>query len=194
MNERKSQFDLKSVLDKVEEKWESAFFATRWVLVPAYIVLILSLLILVVKAAQAFWSIWLVFLTLSETETIVRVLHIVDIVLVLNLVLMVIFVGYINFVSTIDGKKNEAWETKDKPSWMDDLDYAGLKVKLLGSILAISSVKLLTYSIELDRSTAINEQKFIWLIAIQITMVVSVVCLAITNRIKSDKSKKTTGK
>ncbi len=168
------------VLNRLEDLWEHFFYSVRWALVPAYMILILCLVVLIAKTAQSFWRMLVHFVDLTETETIVRVLSIVDIVLVVNLLLMIIFVGYTNFVSKIDDQR----KLRDKPGWMETLGYSGLKVQLLGSILAISSVKLLSYSIELDQSGEINERKFIWLIAIQLTFVVSVVCLAITNRLK----------
>lgn len=186
MSDDQPKVSIQGILNRIESVWERLFFMTRWLLVPAYVVLIASLGILVAKAFMAFWRVCREFLHQTETETIVSVLHIVDIVLVLNLVLMVIFVGYINFISTLDEQGEGQEKKKDKPGWMDDLDYSGLKVQLLGSILAISSVKLLTYSIELDRDTLVSREKFIWLIAIQVTMVLSVVCLAITNRIKPE--------
>lgn len=167
-------------LNKLEDLWEHFFYSVRWALVPAYMILILCLIVLIAKTAQSFWKTVLNFINLTETETIVRILSIVDIVLVINLLLMIIFVGYTNFVSKIDDQR----KLRDKPGWMETLGYSGLKVQLLGSILAISSVKLLSYSIELDQSGSIDEKKFIWLIAIQMTFVVSVVCLAITNRLK----------
>ena len=51
---------------------------------------------------------------------------------VMNLVLMVLFVGYVNFVSVIRPEKEEDW-----PKWMGYLDYSGLKIQLLGSIIAV---------------------------------------------------------
>lgn len=128
----------RAFLSGIEHIWESMFFRTRWVLIAAYAILIACLFLLVVKTAQSFWKVATEFLAYSETETIVKVLSIVDIVLVINLLLMIIFVGYTNFVSRIEDSNKRL---RDKPGWMETLGYSGLKVQLLGSILAISSVK-----------------------------------------------------
>ena len=65
--------------------------------------------------------------------------YIVDLALIGNLILIVLFSGYENFVSKIDVAKN----SKDKPSWMGKVDFSGLKLKLIASIVAISSIGLL---------------------------------------------------
>jgi uncharacterized protein (TIGR00645 family) len=76
----------------------------------------------------------------AQTKAIAQVLVLVDLILVMNLVLMVIFVGYVNFVSPIHPS---ATRKEDWPKWMGHLDYSGLKVQLLGSIIAVSSISIL---------------------------------------------------
>ena len=62
----------------------------------------------------------------------------VDLALLGNLVLMVTFVGYENFVS-----KLHATDHEDRPDWMEFIDFGGLKLKPLSSIVAISAIHLL---------------------------------------------------
>jgi len=112
---------------------------------------------------------------------VVRVLGVVDIVLVMNLVLMVIFVGYVNFVSKIHFHKSE-----DKPEWLDKLSYSGLKVQLMGSILAISSVKLLRSYFALGTAGSMAPKDLVWLVGIYTTFVFALICVAITNKLHGD--------
>ena len=65
-------------------------------------------------------------------------LTLVDLALTGALLLIVIFSGYENFVSRIDHTT-----TATGPSWMASIDFTALKIKLLGSIVAISAIQLL---------------------------------------------------
>ena len=56
--------------------------------------------------------------------------------------LIIIFADYENFVSKIDTRDSE-----DRPSWMGRVSFSDLKLKLIGSIVAISGIELLKYSI-----------------------------------------------
>ena len=49
-----------------------------------------------------------------------------------------IFSGYENFVARIESAPEE-----DRPSWTGTLDFGGLKLKLIASIVAISGIHLL---------------------------------------------------
>lgn len=71
----------------------------------------------------------------TQNDVILALLTLVDLVLVANLVLMVVFSGYENFVSKID-----VHDHPDRPEWMGKLDSGGLKLKLIASIVAISSI------------------------------------------------------
>jgi uncharacterized protein (TIGR00645 family) len=81
----------------------------------------------------------------SESEIVLAVLALVDLSLVANLLLIVIFSGYENFVSKINTKGHE-----DRPEWMGQLDFAGLKIKVVASIVAISAIELLKSFVNLS--------------------------------------------
>jgi len=106
------------------------------------------------------------------------VLHIVDLALIGNLVLMVIFAGYENFVSKIGVAQN----SEDKPSWMGKVDFSGLKLKLIASIVAISGINLLETFLDIGTKT---EQELRWMVIIHLVFVVSGVMLAIMDYIAS---------
>ena len=91
-----------------------------------------------VKFAQESWHIVTHTLAMTESEAVLAVLSLIDITLTGNLLLMVLFAGYENFVSKMD-----IGEHKDRPDWMGKVDFAGLKLKLVASIVAISGINLL---------------------------------------------------
>ena len=138
------------MLKKLENFLENFIFNSRWLLTPIYIVLVLTLIIIGVKTVQEFlYEITYIF-EMSVNDLLIFVLHIVDLALVGNLVLMVIFAGYENFVSKID----IANSSEDKPEWMGKLDFSGLKLKLIASIVAISSIGLLEAFIDVGSKTS----------------------------------------
>ena len=129
---------------------ERAMFSSRWALAPVYVALCLTLLVITYKVIALFIYEITHLNELTLNELLVFVLHIVDLALVGNLVLMVIFAGYENFVSKID----IANKSEDKPEWMGKLDFSGLKLKLIASIVAISSIGLLEAFIDVDSKTS----------------------------------------
>lgn len=172
--------NIHAMRDRAEDYLERSIFAVRWVLVPGYLVLAVALIILAYKSVGELFRFVSGAGSLDETGIVAQTLSIVDLILVMNLVLMVIFVGYINFVSKIHPQKEE-----DRPQWMDTLDYSGLKVQLIGSIIAIASVKLLRLYIDIGDDTAIAAaQRITWLIAIYLTLIGAILILAIVNRLK----------
>lgn len=103
--------------------------------------------------------------TLSYNEWIIQVLELLDLSLLANLVLIVAFSGYENFVSKIDVAENHV----DRPSWMGRLDFSGLKLKIIGSIVAISLVELLQDFLNVSQAMDFNVE--FWRIALHLTFV-----------------------
>ena len=75
---------------------------------------------------------------LEPHQLIVLALTLCDTVLIANLVVIVIISGYENFVSKIDVEYKTG-----EPVWIKRLSHAGVKLKIAGSIVAISSISLL---------------------------------------------------
>ncbi|MCC7275155.1 MAG: YqhA family protein, partial [Alphaproteobacteria bacterium] len=99
--------------------------------------------------------------------------------LVANLVLMVILSGYENFVSKIDVRDHP-----DRPDWMGKLDFGGLKLKLISSIVAISSIQLLKTFMNVEKS---SDRELGWMIAIHALFIVSGLILAFTEKLSAKK-------
>lgn len=150
-------------------------FASRWLLAPIYVGLAGALVFLVVKFIQEFFHIIPTLLSASETDVILAVLSLVDISLAGNLLVMVIFAGYENFVSKID-----TGDSEDRPSWMGKVDYSGLKLKMIASIVAISAIQLLKAFLHVKDLTS---EELAWMVGLHMAFVVSGVLLALMDRI-----------
>ena len=99
--------------------------------------------------------------------------------LVGNLILIVVFSGYENFVSRIDTAGNPNW-----PIWITRIDFAGLKQKLLASIVAISAIHVLEAFLNIDAS--FDATKMTWLVAVHLVFVISALLLALSDRWGAD--------
>jgi len=155
---------------KAEHALERVIFGSRWLLAPFYLGLIVCLAVLLVKFVQELVHIVPGVLTMRETDVILAVLTMVDLSLAGNLLLMVIFAGYENFVSRID-----VADEKDRPEWMGKVDYSGLKLKLVASIVAISAIHLLKSFMDVNEK---SDRELAWLVGIHMAFVVSGVLLA----------------
>jgi uncharacterized protein (TIGR00645 family) len=168
------------MLKKVETALERTMFNSRWLLAPFYIGLVGAVFLLLVKFIQEFIHVAPHILDSSETEAILAILSLVDMSLVANLLLIIIFSGYENFVSKIDAAGHE-----DKPEWMGKVDFSGLKLKLIASIVAISAIELLKAFVNLDK--VLNADQLKWKVGIHITLVVSGVLFALMDRLAESK-------
>ncbi len=171
----------------IEKGLELLIFNSRWILAPFYLGLVVSMLILLVKFAQEFFHVSAHILDGTESEVILAILTLVDMSLVANLLLIIIFSGYENFVSKIDTAGHE-----DRPEWMGKVDFSGLKVKLIASIVAISAIELLkafvNISIAIDDLTepaewSVSDTKLAWKVGIHAMLVVSGLLFAMMDRI-----------
>ena len=90
--------------------------------------------------------------------------------------MIVIFAGYENFVSKI----GSAVDSEDRPNWMGSVDYSGLKIKLIGSLVAISVIELLKDF--MDANSGVSDG-LKWRIGIHITFVISGVLFAVMDYI-----------
>lgn len=137
-----------------------------------YLILIVVLILILYKFVMDVGHFIMIMNTLSENEWIIHVLQLLDLTLVANLVLIVALSGYENFVSKIDVAENHI----DRPSWMGRLDFSGLKLKIIGSVVAISIIELLQDF--LNVSTTMNFDVEFWRIALHLTFVLTGVVFA----------------
>lgn len=162
---------------RLEDSFERSLFAARWLLAPMYLGLVGALLMLVIVFMRELFYYGTQVLTMENEDVILAVLSLIDISLAGNLVLIVLFSGYENFVSRFD-----IADERERPSWMGTVDFAGLKLKLIASIVAISGIHLLKWFMEIgeyEAGTFNDIPQLRWLVIIHITFVVSGVFLAL---------------
>jgi len=169
----------------VLERWlEAGLFRSRWLMAPFYVGLVIALAGLVIVFANEAWHEFSHLFTMSPEEAILMVLSLIDLSLAGNLLLIVIFSGYENFVSKIDTGDDE-----DRPGWMGTVDFSGLKMKLIASIVAISAIALLKAFMELAEGHPLEDRHLTWLVVIHLTFVVSGVLLALMDWLASKTDK-----
>jgi uncharacterized protein (TIGR00645 family) len=160
-----------SAMSRIENAMEQFLFASRWLMAPFYLGLVVALALLMLKFIQEIIHFLPNILDMKETDLILWILSLIDLSLAGNLLPIVIFSGYENFVS-----KMHVGEHEDKPSWLGKVDFGGLKLKLVASIVAISAIQLLKTFMDISHVT--EEQAF-WQVVVHITFVVSGVLLAV---------------
>ena len=171
--------------NNAERMLEKFLFASRWLMAPMYLGLVLALGMLAVVFLRELFQYAPQVMTMKAEDVILVVLTLIDLTLAGNLLLIVLFSGYENFVSKFDFDTGA-----DRPDWMGKVDFSGLKMKLIASIVAISAIDLLKWfmSIE-DMSDAEMDRKFYWLVVIHLTFVVSGVLMALMDYLASKADK-----
>src|SRR5690606_24964695 len=159
----------------IERMIEKTLFASRWLLAPLYLGLALALLALGIKFLQEILHLFAELVHMPDTNLILAMLALVDMTLVGSLVVMVMFSGYENFVSRIDLE-----EGADRLNWLGKLDAGTLKLKVAASIVAISSIHLLSVFM---RAQDMANDKLLWYVILHLTFVVSAVLLAVLDRL-----------
>ena len=155
----------------IERAIEQAIYSSRWLMAPIYLGLIAALALLIVIFFRELADAVPDILSMDESDAILLILTLVDISLAGNLVLIILFSGYENFVSKIGPAQH-----RDRQSWMGTVDFAGLKAKLIASIVAISAIHLLKIFMDLNAYTL---EQLTWYTIIHISFVVSGVGFAI---------------
>jgi uncharacterized protein (TIGR00645 family) len=170
-------------------------------LAPFYVGLVIGIALVLVKFVQDLLHVaWPLqhMLELSESDLILAVLTLVDMSLVSNLLLIIIFSGYENFVSKINTAGHE-----DRPDWMGKVDFSGLKVKVIASIVAISAIELLKSFVHVGTELAASagepwewtstDKAIAWKVVIHLILVFSGVLFALMDKIAESASQHRAG-
>jgi uncharacterized protein (TIGR00645 family) len=168
-------------MNSIEKRLEAAIFNSRWLLAPFYAGLVFSMAILLVTFVREFAHLVPQLFTAKTGEVIAGVLSLVDIVMVANLILLVVFAGYENFVSKIDTSDHE-----DRPDWMGLVSFSDLKIKLMGTIVAISGIDLLKTFLDV---AAQDPEHIKWRLMLHLTFVTSGVLFALMDRLAGHAAK-----
>ena len=173
------------MIERIEKVLEATIFKSRWALAPFYLGLVLGVFLLLVKFVQELWHMTTHVLSASEADVIVGILALVDMSLVGSLLLMIIFSGDELFISKFDTGDN-----KDRPDWMGKVDFSGLKLKVIGAIVAISAIDLLKSFMDIPGNmTDADVNSLKWKVIIHMAFVLSGVLFAVMDKVAGDTKK-----
>jgi len=162
---------------------ETVILQSRWLVAPFLLGLIIGLAALLYTFVIKLIAFMTLVRNASDEEVIVGTLKLVDLSLTANLLLIVIWSGYENFVARIDSS-----EYANCPEGLTGIGFSGLKQKLLGSIVAIASVNVLEWFMDIDRS--VDNTKLGWVVGILLAFAVAMLVLAIADRVGGSGEKK----
>lgn len=165
-------------MKRIESAFEHMLFGSRWLMAPVYFGMILALLVLLVKFGKEVWSLFANLLTATGGELIIGVLSLVDIALIMGLLIIIMFSGYENFVSKMEDLHGHA----DRPEWMGHIGFSDLKIKLIGSIVAISGIELLKAFMNVAN---LDDRHLAWMVGIHLTFVISGLLYAAMDRLQN---------
>ncbi|QKI88275.1 TIGR00645 family protein [Thiomicrorhabdus xiamenensis] len=162
-------------MKRVETFFEGLLFASRWLMAPVYLGLVIAMIILLFKFGKELLDLALSLGSASSGNIIIGVLTLVDVALIMNLLIIIIFSGYENFVSKMDLENHE-----DRPEWMGHIGFSDLKIKVIASIVAISGIELLKAFMNVEE---FSDKHLAWMIGLHVTFVVSGVMYALMDRL-----------
>ena len=154
----------------LEQIVATVLIASRWLMAPLYLGLIAALIVVVVEFFKELAGTIAAFGALNADGTILAVLKLVDLVLIGNLVLIMIIAG----IGTL-GPIARGADDAPMMQFMGKVDFAGLKLKVIVSLVAIAAVDLLESFVEV---ASIDKTDLLWQVVILGTFVASGVLLA----------------
>lgn len=154
---------------------ERGLFASRWLMAPIYVGLVGALIVLLYAFLLDLWHFVQKMPGLTPDDAVLGALSLIDLSLAANLLLIVIFTGYENYVSKMDVADHE-----DRPDWHGTVDFAGLKLKLVASMVAISGIHLLKIFMDIGHY---QQVEIMWAVIIHLVFVASGVLLALMDYI-----------
>jgi len=146
-----------------------------WLMAPVCVGLIVMLGLIVVKFLQELVLAVPAVLGTSESDLILSALSLIDFALVGNLLMVVALAGYSGFIARVMGIP-----VSDHVTRLGTFDPATIKLKLIASIIGISSIRLLETFIY---SKHAQDRTIFWMVVIQIVIVVSGLLLALMDRL-----------
>jgi uncharacterized protein (TIGR00645 family) len=166
------------MIKRLEALIAGVLVASRWLMAPLYIGLIAALIVVGVEFFRELIHTIAGFAGLDTDGVILAVLKLIDLVLIANLVLIMISAG----IGTLGAMASEV----EHAGWVEfvgKVDFSGLKLKVVASLIAIAAVDLLESFVGID--TAVKSD-VLWQIAILMAFVVSGVLLAWMDRLVAE--------
>ncbi len=163
------------MLKSSERIVESVLFGSRWLLAPFFVGLIAAIGLLLFKFGKVLFGLIAHATMLGSNDIVVGVLNLVDVTLMANLLIIVILAGYESSVSRLDEAAHD-----ERLGWMGQVGFSDLKLKVLGSIIAISAVELLRIFLTLGSADVVLLK---WRLLIHLTIVISGLLFAAMERL-----------
>ena len=154
-----------------------SLFDARWIMAPFYFGLVIALLLLLWVFLRELFEHLVRIASLGPVDAVLLALALIDLSLVANLLLIVVLAGYENFVARIESGHER------RPAWMGTVDFAGMKMKLMGSITAISAIALLRIFMKLEEGKPVDPDVLRWMAILHCVLLLSAVVLAVTDRL-----------
>jgi len=157
-------------------------FLSRWLQAPLYMGLVIVLAVYVYEFGRQLLALVLHVNSVDENTIMLEALDLIDVVMIANLLIMVIIGGYEVFVSRLGLSRHN-----DHPEWLDEVNAGTMKIKLAIALVTISSIHLLRTFMDplLHSNFAV-----MWQVLIHLTLVLSVLALAVTNKLAGKKGRK----
>lgn len=153
-------------------------FAGRWLQAPLYFGLLLILGAYAYRFMTELFHLIAHINQANDTEIMLGVLELIDVVMIANLLIMVIIGGYETFVSRLKIDNHP-----DQPEWLDHINASTMKIKLALALIGISSIHLLKTFIDPGQQSF---EHVLWQVIIHLTLLVSVLAIAYTNKLMSE--------
>jgi uncharacterized protein (TIGR00645 family) len=160
----------------IRQVFEFVLVGSRWLVTPFLVGLVIGLAALLFKFAVGLAYFLAQISIYTSADVITGILKLVDLTLTANLIVIVIFSSYENFVTPIDSGEHDKW-----PPGLARIGFAGLKQKLLGSIVAIAAVNVLEWFMDIDKQA--DTSKLTWVVAILLSFAITMLVLAIADRV-----------
>jgi uncharacterized protein (TIGR00645 family) len=150
--------------------------ASRWLAAIFLIGMMIALALFAARFVTKLWKFGTGVFAAPEDQALLDLLHLLDWTLVAALVVMVILASWDSLVQPFDQSQAGGM------SWIRKLDPGNLKVKLAGSIVAISSIQLLQQFLRAD---TYSDRTLAWAMGLHAMFLVGALVLALTDRISA---------
>jgi uncharacterized protein (TIGR00645 family) len=171
-------------MNLIERAIESLFFSSRWLMAPFLFGLMVGLCGLLYKFGLKLVEFFQTVQEAKYNDVIVGILSLIDLSLVANLILIVICSTYENFVRPINAAAHPNW-----PDGLIRIGFAGLKQKLLGSLVAITAVQVLEWFMDIENH--LDPVKLGWVVGILLAFAVTMLILALADYLSARTGGKT---
>jgi uncharacterized protein (TIGR00645 family) len=165
-------------MSRIKRAVEALVVGCRWLVAPFLIGLMIGLAALLFKFVLKLVDFLVHLPGALPADVIVGILNLVDLALTANLIVIVIASSYENFVAPIESDRYPDW-----PEGLVRIGFAGLKQKLLGSIVAIAAVNVLEWFMDIEQHA--DNTKLAWVVGILMAFAVAMLILAIADRVSS---------